>query len=88
MGIRKISDNAFIVDGQVPIRDINRKFNWQIADENAVTVAGYLLDMTRSLPEVGQKFIFDGFQFEVVKRNKNQISQIKLTKLEENLPDV
>lgn len=23
MGIRKISDNAFIVDGQVPIRDIN-----------------------------------------------------------------
>lgn len=44
--------------------------------------------MTRSLPEVGQKFIFDGFQFEVVKRNKNQISQIKLTKLEENLPDV
>lgn len=81
MGIRKIDEFTYLVDGQVPIRDLNRKNNWEINDENAVTIAGYLLDMTRSIPEQNQKFIFDGFQFEVLKRKRNQISQIKITRL-------
>ncbi len=81
MGIRKLDDNSWLVDGQVPIRDLNRKYGWTINDENAVTIAGYLLDMTQSIPEQHQKFIFEGFQFEVSKRQRNQISQIKMTKL-------
>ena len=81
MGIRKLTENSWLVDGQVPIRDINRKFGWNLNDENAVTVAGYLLDMTQSIPEQRQKFIFEGFQFEIVKRNKNQLNQIKITLL-------
>lgn len=79
MGIRKISENSYIINGQVPIRDLNRKFGWKISDENAVTIAGYLLDMTQSIPEQGQKFIFDDFEFEIVKRRQNQISLIKIT---------
>ncbi len=81
MGIRKLNDHSWLVDGQVPIRDINRKFGWNLNDENAVTVAGYLLDMTQSIPEQGQKFIFEGFQFEIIKRNKNQLNLIKITLL-------
>ena len=78
MGIRKLSETSYIVDGQVPIRDLNRKYGWHIEDDNAVTIAGYLLDMTRSIPQVGQKFIFGDFQFEILKRDKNQLSQIKI----------
>lgn len=80
MGISKVSDNSYLVDGQVPIRDLNRKFSWSINDDNAVTIAGYLLDMTQSIPEQGQKFIFDGFEFEIIKRKKNQISLVKVVK--------
>ena len=79
MGIRKHGENSWLVDGQVPIRDINRKFDWSIDDEYAVTIAGYLLDMTQSIPETGQKFVFGGLLFEIVKRNKNQLSLIKIT---------
>lgn len=79
MGIRKSGD-SLLVDGQVPIRDLNRKYGWELCDDCAVTIAGYLLDMTRSIPQQGQKFVFDGFEFEVVKRKKNQISLVKVTK--------
>ena len=82
MGIRKIGEKTYLVDGQVPIRDLNRKFDWNISDENAATIAGYLLDMTQSIPEQGQKFVFGDFEFEIIKRNKNQISQIKISKIE------
>lgn len=81
MAIRRHSDGSYTIDGQVPIRDLNRKFGWEINDENAVTIAGYLLDMTQSIPEPGQKFIFDGFHFEVLKRSKNQITLVRVTKL-------
>lgn len=79
MGIRKVDDNTFIVDGQVPIRDLNRKFGWNICDDNAATIAGYLLDMTQSIPSEGQKFMFEGFHFEILKRKKNQICSVKIT---------
>ncbi|MFV0625928.1 MAG: transporter associated domain-containing protein [Alphaproteobacteria bacterium] len=44
-------------------------------------MAGYLLDKSRIIPQEGQKFVFDNFKFEVIKRHKNQISQIKITKI-------
>ncbi len=83
MGIKKVGEKTYLIDGQVPLRDLNRKFNWDLNDENAVTLAGYLLEMTRSIPEQGQKFVFNNLQFEIIKRNKNQISQIKISELEE-----
>lgn len=86
MGIRKSGEKSFLADGQVPIRDLNRKFGWSISDECAVTVAGYLLDMTQSIPEQGQKFVFEGFEFEIIKRNKNQISLVKITPQENENP--
>lgn len=81
MGIRKDGEKSWLVDGQVAIRDLNREYGWHINDENAVTVAGYLLDMTQSIPEQGQKFVFDNLNFEIIKRNKNQISLVKVTPL-------
>lgn len=79
MGIKKFDEKSLLIDGQVPIRDLNRRYGWNLEDENAVTIAGYLLDMTQSIPAQGQKFIFDCFEFEVMKRNKNQLVTIKLT---------
>lgn len=79
MGIRKSGESSWLIDGQVSIRDLNRKFDWNIDDSCAVTLAGYLLEMTQSIPEPGQKFVFGGLLFEIIKRKKNQITLIKVT---------
>ena len=80
IGIKKSADKkSLIIDGQLPLRDLNRRYNWNLNDENAVTLAGYLLDATRSIPQEGQKFIFEGFEFEVLKRSKNQLRSIRVT---------
>ncbi len=78
-GIRKINERTFVVDGQVSVRDLNRRFGWNICDSNAATIAGYLLDMTQSIPSAGQKFMFEGFHFEILKRKKNQICLVKIS---------
>jgi Mg2+/Co2+ transporter CorB len=78
---RQGENSSYLIDGEATIRDINRKYGWNINDDNMVTIAGYLLDMTRTIPNEGQKFVFDGLKFEVIKKHKNQLSLIKITEL-------
>ena len=61
------------------IRDLNREFDWKLPDEEAVTIAGLVLHEARRIPEVGQVFLFHGFRFEILRRQRNQITAIRVT---------
>jgi Mg2+/Co2+ transporter CorB len=78
-GVRPQSDGTYVVDGDVTIRDLNREFDWNLPDENAATIAGLLLHESRAIPDVGQQFLFHGFRFEVVKRQRNRVTAVRVT---------
>ncbi|MCW9045256.1 MAG: HlyC/CorC family transporter [Alphaproteobacteria bacterium] len=80
-GVRQQADGSYIVDGTVTIRDLNRQFDWEIPDEDAATIAGLVLFESRRIPEVGQVFSFHGFRIEILQRQRNQITSIKLAPL-------
>lgn len=81
-GVEVLKDGAAIANGWVTIRDLNRKCDWRLPDEEAATVAGLVLHEARRIPEVGMTFAFHGFRFEILGRQRNQITLIKLTPLE------
>jgi Mg2+/Co2+ transporter CorB len=78
-GVRPQGDGSYIVDGQVTIRDLNREFDWRLPDDEAATIAGLVLHESRQIPQVGQAFLFHGFRFEVLRRQRNQLTTIKVT---------
>lgn len=78
-GVHSQSDGSFIIDGTVTIRDLNRQFEWTLPDEEASTVAGLVLYEVRSIPEVGQVFTLYNFKFEILRRQRNQITLLRLT---------
>jgi Mg2+/Co2+ transporter CorB len=78
---RVLKDGSVVVDGTVTLRDLNRQFEWRLPDEEASTVAGLVLHEARRIPEVGQVFAFHGFRFEILQRQRNQITSIKVTPL-------
>src|SRR5690606_31993218 len=39
-GVRQEADGSVVVDGQVPIRDLNRALDWNLPDDEATTIAG------------------------------------------------
>ncbi len=39
-GLRLQPDGSILVDGSLPIRDLNRALGWKLPDEEATTVAG------------------------------------------------
>ncbi|MCR9257942.1 MAG: HlyC/CorC family transporter [Alphaproteobacteria bacterium] len=79
IGIRKQPDGSYLVDGQTQIRDLVRELGWPLPDDEASTLAGLLLHESRRIPEVGQIFSFYGFRFEVLHRQRQQITLIRVT---------
>jgi Mg2+/Co2+ transporter CorB len=75
------ADGSLIVDGMVPIRDVNRLMEWDIPEEEATTVAGLVLHEAQTIPEAGQAFTFHGYRFEVLRRQRNRITSLRVTPL-------
>ncbi|MTJ04271.1 MAG: HlyC/CorC family transporter [Sediminimonas qiaohouensis] len=80
--IQKSKDNQFLVDGDMTIRDLNRATDWSLPDEEANTVAGLVIHEAQMIPTMGQVFSFHGFRFEVVERDGNRISKLKVRPLD------
>jgi Mg2+/Co2+ transporter CorB len=78
-GVRAEPGGAYVVDGTVTIRDLNREFEWRLPDDRASTVAGLVLNEARRIPDVGQTFVFYDFRFEILSRQRNQITSLRLT---------
>jgi Mg2+/Co2+ transporter CorB len=74
-------DGSLIVDGSVPIRDVNRMMEWDIPDEEATTIAGLVIHEAQTIPEPGQRFTFHSFRFEVLRRQRNRITALRVTPL-------
>ena len=79
--VAQTDDGAFLVDGGMTIRDLNRARDWQLPDEEANTVAGLVIHEAEIIPLEGQVFSFHGFRFEVVEKDENRISVLKVRPL-------
>lgn len=78
-GVRRLANGQYMVDGTVTIRDLNREYEWGLPDEAYSTLAGLVLHEAQMIPEVGQSFIFHDFRFDIVKRQRHQITKIRVT---------
>ena len=78
-GLRRHADGSVAVAGQVTIRDLNRAMDWELPDHDWVTIAGLVIHEAQTIPEPGQTFIFHGHRFQVVRRQKNQITALKVS---------
>ncbi|PSM16193.1 MULTISPECIES: HlyC/CorC family transporter [Nitratireductor] len=81
-GVKQEADGSVVVDGSVPIRDLNRALDWNLPDEEATTIAGLVIHEAQSIPEEKQAFTFHGKRFIVMKRNKNRIVKLRVREAE------
>ena len=77
--VRRRPDGSYLIDGTVPIRDLNRELEWNLPDEGATTIAGLIIHEAQTIPEPGQRFAFFGYKFEVLRRQRNQITAVRVT---------
>ncbi|MHA6685874.1 transporter associated domain-containing protein [Mesorhizobium sp. A556] len=81
-GVKREADGSVVVDGTVPIRDLNRALDWNLPDDEATTIAGLVIHEAQSIPEEKQAFTFHDKRFIVMKRDKNRIARIRIKPVE------
>ena len=79
--VKKQEDGSYIVDGSMPIRDLNLEYDWNISDKDAATVSGFLIYETERIPDVGRTFIFDNFEYKIIEKKKNRITLVQIRPL-------
>ncbi len=82
-GVRPQEDGSVYVEGGVTIRDLNRAMGWELPDEEAVTIAGLVIHEAQTIPEPGQRFAFYGYRFDIARKNRNQITGLKVMPVRE-----
>lgn len=78
-GVGRQPDGSVVVDGAVTIRDLNRALDWDLPDDEAVTVAGLVIHEAQTIPDPGQTFIFHGHRFQVLRRQRNQVTSLRIS---------
>jgi Mg2+/Co2+ transporter CorB len=83
-GVRQEADGSIVVDGSVPIRDLNRALDWSLPDDEATTVAGLVIHESQTIPEEKQAFTFHGKRFIVMKRDRNRITRLRIRPMDKS----
>jgi Mg2+/Co2+ transporter CorB len=80
-GVRREASGSYVVDGTVPVRDLNRLYDWRLPDDEATTIAGLVIHEAQMIPDPGQAFTFHGFRFEVLRKRRHQLATLRVTPL-------
>ncbi len=84
-GIIRETDGSVVVPGTMTIRDLNRACEWELPDEEATTAAGLMIHEAQTIPTEGQVFVFHGVRFEVLERERNQITRLRLKQMKRSV---
>ena len=83
--IRLQGNGDYIVDGTVSVRDFNRQVGTNFPCDIAATMAGIVINSIGIIPDTGQVFVLFGYRFEIMKRQRNQVTMLKISKLSGSL---
>ena len=72
------ADGSVSVHGSTSIREVNRAMAWDLPDDDAVTVAGLVIDFARRIPEQGEAFVVDGYHLEVIEREQTRLTKLRV----------
>ena len=76
-------ESSWLVDGQYSIIDFKKYFGLGLEDYQDyafTTVAGLLIFTNNILPDVGDKFLIEGYEIEVIDKDGQRIDKIMVTR--------
>ncbi|GAK11928.1 LOW QUALITY PROTEIN: hemolysin and related protein containing CBS domains [Geomicrobium sp. JCM 19039] len=80
--IVKQTDHEIICEGKLTLHRLNNVFSTNIPEDED-NLAGFLLAQYGGLPEVGEVITFNNLTFEILEADEKKISQVRITKHDE-----
>ena len=84
--IHEREDGSFLVDASLPFDDFLNHFDIQINNRKEYTgfdtLGGFALHILQEIPDTGDTFEWEDYEFEIIDKDKNRIDKILLKKKE------
>lgn len=78
-------DGSFLVDASLPFDDFLNHFDIQINNRREYTgfdtLGGFALNILKEIPDTGDKFEWEDYEFEIIDMDKNRIDKILVFKV-------
>lgn len=72
------SDGGYVVKGSINIRDLNRRFGWNLPTDGPKTVNGLILEHMESIPEPGTSVLLNNYAVEIMQTRGTGVSVVKI----------
>ncbi len=76
--IKKISENIYILEGQMKIDDLNDYLGVNLSSDDYDSIGGLIIEKLDRLPTVGDKITIDSLSFKVTSMDKMRINYVEL----------
>jgi putative hemolysin len=81
MLIEKQPDGSFLVDAMLEVEEFAEAFGLPLPEGEYETLGGYLSSLAGSIPEVGDHFTYDGWQFTVASKMGPRLGRVRMARL-------
>ena len=85
MDIMPQADGTYLIEGNMMIREVNRRLEWELPTEGPKTLSGLILEEVQTIPDTNIGLSIDGYRIETVLIKDNVIKLAKLKKIEEEI---
>ena len=73
---------SLLAGGQTQIRRLNRMMDWDLPEDDAVTLAGLVIDLAERIPNEGETVTLGRYRVTVKKRDRHRLSLLEIARLE------
>ena len=81
--IMEQKDGSYLIDASVPLRELNKKLNWQLPINGAKTLNGLIIDQVETIPENNIKIEIDNYAIETVLIRNNMIKIARVLQIKQ-----
>ena len=81
--IMEQKDGSYLIDASIPLRELNKKLNWQLPINGAKTLNGLIIDQVETIPENNIKIEIDNYAVETVLIRNNMIKIARVLQIEQ-----
>jgi len=78
--VEKLADGSVLVNASAARDTFRQAFGVELPEGEYETVGGFLAGLCGSIPEVGDKFAWNGFTFQVTSKDGARLERIRVTK--------
>ena len=87
MDIMPQADGSFMIEGNLMIRDINKRINWDLPTEGPKTLSGLILETAQSIPDSNVGIQIGNYRLETVLIKDNVVKMAKVEKIQQDIEE-